>query len=155
MAKTIALASDHGGRQLKQKIKEFLTTLPVEVKDFGVAPDSTASVDYPDFASQVAHAVSKKQVDCGILLCGTGIGMSIAANKVDGIRAALVWDEFTARMSRAHNDANVLCMGERVINHDRALDFVKIWLDTPFEEGRHQHRLEKLHKLELSIKREP
>ncbi|MFW7380084.1 MAG: ribose 5-phosphate isomerase B [Oligoflexus sp.] len=148
MSDSIAIASDHGGRQLKQKIIELLQSLNLTVQDFGVPPDDPTSVDYPDFALQVAQAVAGQKVTKGILVCGTGIGMSIAANKVQGIRAALIWDEFTARMSRAHNNANILCLGERVVNHDRALDFVKIWLETPFEGDRHQRRLDKIHSLE-------
>lgn len=148
MSETIAIASDHGGRQLKQKIKELLQSLKLTVQDFGVPPDDALSVDYPDFAKQVAKAVADQKADRGILVCGSGIGMSIAANKIKGIRAALVWDEYTARMSRAHNNANILCLGERVVNHDRALDFVKIWLETAFEGDRHQKRLDKIHNME-------
>lgn len=148
MSERIGIASDHGGRVLKEKVSEALKILGYQVKDFGVARDAAASVDYPDYAQSVGNAVAKREVDRGILICGTGIGMSIAANKIPGIRAALVWDEFTARMCQQHNQANILCLGERVLNHDRALDFVKIWLEALFEGGRHQNRLDKIHKLE-------
>ena len=144
----IGIASDHGGRILKQEVVEFLKTLDVEVHDFGVPIDDASSVDYPDFAEQLARDVSDKKLERGILICGTGIGMSIAANKVPGVRATLVWDEFTAKMSRLHNNSNVLCLGERVLNHTRALDFVRLWVETEFEGSRHQRRLDKITDIE-------
>lgn len=148
MSTSIAIASDHGGRELKHLVTELLKSQNIEVIDFGVAKDDGTSVDYPDYAEKVAQCVSSNEADRGILICGTGIGMSIAANKVSGIRATLVWDEFTAKMSREHNDSNILCLGERVLNHHRALDFVKLWLDTEFGGSRHQRRLDKIKALE-------
>lgn len=148
MSESVGIASDHGGRILKDKVCQFLRSLGIEVVDFGVPTDAAQSVDYPDYAAKLAHEVSLGRLPRGILICGTGIGMSIAANKVKGIRAALVWDEFTARMCKQHNDANILCLGERVLNHDRALEFVRLWLTTEFEGSRHQTRLDKIRALE-------
>ncbi len=148
MSERIGIASDHGGRVLKEKVSQYLRSLGYQVVDFGVPVDDADSVDYPDYAQTLAAEVSLGQLPRGILICGSGIGMSIAANKVSGIRAALVWDEFTARMSRLHNDANILCLGERVLNHDRALDYLHIWLKTEFEGKRHQTRLDKIRALE-------
>jgi ribose 5-phosphate isomerase B len=148
MSERIGIASDHGGRVLKDKVSRFLRSLGAEVFDFGVDLHSDQSVDYPDYAKSLAIEVSQGKLPRGILVCGTGIGMSIAANKVSGIRAAVVWDEFTARMSRQHNDANILCLGERVLNHDKALELVRTWLETDFEGNRHQTRLDKIHALE-------
>jgi ribose 5-phosphate isomerase B len=148
MSERIGIASDHGGRVLKEKVSQYLRSLGHEVVDFGVPVDDADSVDYPDYAQTLAKEVSLGQIPRGILICGTGIGMSIAANKISGIRAALVWDEFTARMARLHNDANILCLGERVLNHDRALDYLHIWLKSEFEGKRHQTRLDKIRALE-------
>ncbi len=148
MSERIGIASDHGGRVLKEKVCQYLRSLGYQVVDFGVPVDDADSVDYPDYAQTLAAEVSLGQLPRGILICGSGIGMSIAANKISGIRAALVWDEFTARMSRLHNDANILCLGERVLNHDRALDYLHIWLKTEFEGKRHQTRLDKIRALE-------
>jgi ribose 5-phosphate isomerase B len=147
----IAIASDHAGKELKSHIIDFLTLTDHVVLDYGVATDSVGSVDYPDYADIVASEVSNHRVDRGILICGTGIGMCIAANKFPGVRATLVYDEFTSRMSRLHNDANVCCMGARTINHHRALDLIKLWLATEFEEGRHRQRLGKIEQLEKRI----
>ena len=122
------------------------------VLDYGVAADAAGSVDYPDYADIVASEVCAGRADRGILICGTGIGMCVSANKFPGVRAALVYDEFTTRMSRAHNDSNVLCLGARTINHQRAVDFVKIWLATEFEEGRHRVRLNKIAAIEKRLK---
>jgi ribose 5-phosphate isomerase B len=148
MSERIGIASDHGGRVLKEKVSQYLRSLGYQVVDYGVPVDDADSVDYPDYAQTLAREVSQGHLPRGILICGTGIGMSIAANKISGIRAALVWDEFTARMSKLHNDANILCLGERVLNHDRALEFVKLWLNTEFEGSRHQNRLDKIRALE-------
>lgn len=148
MSNRIGIASDHGGKILKAKLSQYLQAQGVELQDFGVDVDSQESVDFPDYAAKVARALSEGQISRGILVCGTGIGMSIAANKFPGVRAALVWDEFTARMSRLHSNSNILCLGERVINHERALDYLQLWLSTPFEGGRHQRRIEKIHHLE-------
>ncbi|MBM3382628.1 MAG: ribose 5-phosphate isomerase B [Betaproteobacteria bacterium] len=147
----IAVASDHAGKELKSYIIDFLNLTNHEILDYGVAADSVGSVDYPDYADIVGSEVASGRADRGILICGTGIGMCISVNKFPGVRAAQVFDEFTARMSRAHNDANVLCLGARTINHQRAVDFVKIWLTTEFEEGRHRSRLNKLANIEKRL----
>jgi ribose 5-phosphate isomerase B len=139
----LAIGADHGGFELKQEVIKYLQTVKtVEVSDFGAA--SKDSVDYPDYGKKVSEAVSNKAVDRGILICGTGIGMSIVANRYPKVRAALCHDHFTARMSRLHNDANILVMGERVIGKGVALEIVKTWLETEFEGGRHQLRLDKI-----------
>lgn len=142
----IAVASDHGGLSLKQAICQLLKSRGVDFTDYGVAND--ASVDYPDFALKVAEAVAAGQSERGILICGTGIGMSIAANKVKGIRAALVHDDFTARMAKEHNNANILVMGGRVLDAPTGTRLVEIWLDSLFEGGRHQGRLDKISQIE-------
>ena len=142
----IAIGADHGGFDLKQEIVHYLRTLKnIEVSDFGTATKD--SVDYPDYGKKVAEAVSNGTVDRGILICGTGIGMSIVANRYPKVRAALCHDHFTAQMSREHNDANVLVMGERVIGRGVALEIVKTWLETEFAGGRHQLRLNKIEKI--------
>lgn len=142
----IAIGCDHGGLHLKQEITELVTTLGHEVEDFGTY--STESCDYPDIAEPVAHAVTEGKADRGILICGTGIGIGISANKIKGIRAALCHDSFSAKYSRLHNDANILTMGERVIGLGLAKDIVTIWLNTEFEGGRHARRVEKISALE-------
>lgn len=142
----IAISSDHGGNLLRQEIIELLTERGVEFEDFG--PTTDESVDYPDYASPVCEGVAAGRFDRGILICGTGIGMSIAANKVKGIRCALVHDVFSAKATRGHNDTNVLAMGERVIGAGHAREIVETWLDTPFEGGRHGRRIDKITALE-------
>lgn len=137
----IVIGSDHGGYELKQCIVTMLDTDGQTIEDIGC--HSEDSVDYPDFAEQVCAAVSSGLADCGILVCGTGIGMSMAANKRKGIRAALCHDEYTARLSREHNDANVLCLGDRVVGKGVAEGIVKTWLSTTFSGGRHQIRIDK------------
>jgi ribose 5-phosphate isomerase B len=137
----IALGADHGGYQLKEKIARLLEQLGHRVEDTGC--HSSDSVDYPDFADPVVALVAGGDCDRGILICGTGIGMSLAANRNRRIRAANCHDEYTARMSREHNDANVLCLGARVIGEGVAVDLIKVWLDTPFAGGRHQQRIAK------------
>lgn len=144
----IAIAADHAGKELKSYIIDFLTLSNHHVLDYGVASDSTTSVDYPDYADIVASEVSAGRCERGILICGTGIGMCVAANKFPGVRAAVVDDEFTARTSRTHNDTNILCLGSRTINYQRAIDFVKIWLSTDCEEGRHRNRINKITAIE-------
>ncbi len=136
----IAIGSDHGGFALKKVILPLLQELGHDIQDVGCY--DTASVDYPDFASSVCENVSKGEADCGILICGTGIGMSMAANKKEGIRAALCNDHYTACMSREHNDANVLCLGERVTGPGVAEEIVRVWLETSFGGGRHLRRIE-------------
>lgn len=135
----IVLGSDHGGFALKQEIVQFLIRAGHEVNDVGC--HSEDSVDYPDFADKVCAEVIEGRALRGILVCGTGIGMSIAANRYRSIRAALCHESFTARMSREHNDANVLCLGDRVLGVAIALDIVKTWLETEFAGGRHQRRV--------------
>ena len=142
----IAIGCDHGGIVLKPAIVDLLESRGIEVEDFGCY--STASVDYPDFALKVAEAVSKGNADKGIVLCGTGIGISIAANKVKGIRAAVAHDMFTAEMCKRHNNANILAMGGRVVTIDQAVEMTKIWLDTEFEGDRHIKRLDKIKAIE-------
>ena len=139
----LAIGCDHGGLELKQEISKYLQTLKgVEITDFGTATKD--SVDYPDYGKLVSEAVASGSADRGILICGTGIGMSIVANRYPKVRAALCHDHFTAKMSRLHNDANILVMGERVIGKGVALEIVKTWLETEFEGGRHQLRLNKI-----------
>jgi len=139
----LAIGADHGGWELKQEIVKFLQTIKnIEVADFGTA--TRDSVDYPDYGKKVSEAVQSGSVDRGILICGTGIGMSIVANRFPKVRAALCHDHFTAQMSRLHNDANVLVLGERVIGKGVALEIVQTWLETAFEGGRHQLRLNKI-----------
>ena len=145
----IAIASDHGGCELKEKIVELLKEKGLEVIDYGV--DNPESVDYPDYGIKVANAVSKGIAERGILSCGTGIGMSIVANKFPDVRAALCYDMFTARMSRLHNDANILVLGGRVLDKEVALMMVDIWLRTGFEGGRHQRRLDKISEIEKGL----
>lgn len=142
----IILGSDHGGRRLKEEIKELLRSMNIEIDDVGCHRDH--SCDYPDYALPVARKVADGEFDLGILVCGTGIGMSIAANKVKGIRCAVVSDEFSARMSREHNNANILALGERVIGIDLAKSIVKAWVSTEFAGDRHIRRLQKIHEIE-------
>ena len=142
----IAIGSDHAGYSMKEDIKDYLTSLNHNFEDFGT--DSIASVDYPDFAIKIAEAVASGKFERGILICGSGIGMSIVANKVPGIRASLCYNIYTAWVSRKHNDANILTLGARVISKDQARQIVKVWLETPFEGGRHKRRLNKIKEIE-------
>jgi len=142
----IAIACDHGGYRLKEDLKNYLQELGHSPVDLGT--HSEASVDYPDFGLKVAEGVARGDYPLGILICGTGIGMSIVANKVPGVRAALCTDTFMARCSREHNHANVLVLGERVIGPGLARDIVKIWLETEPGGERHQRRVEKIKAIE-------
>jgi ribose 5-phosphate isomerase B len=142
----IAIGSDHAGFELKEAIKSYLRQSDARVDDMG--PASDAPVDYPDYAAIVARRVASGECDRGILVCGTGIGMAIAANKVRGIRAAPAESLEAARLSRAHNDANVLTLGARITPADLAMALVRVFLDTPFEDGRHQRRVDKISALE-------
>ena len=142
----IAVGSDHGGVDLKEEIIKFLKSENYDVKDFGT--NSKESCDYPDYALPVAEAIMAKEFDFGILICGTGIGISIAANKVPGIRAALCSDTFSAHATREHNDANILTLGARVVGSGLALDIVKTFLSTKFEGDRHQGRIDKITAIE-------
>ena len=142
----IAIGCDHGGFHLKEKIKECLLVREIEVKDKGTY--SEERVDFPLYAEKVAEAVAGKEADLGILCCGTGIGMSIAANKVKGIRAAVVGDCFSAKATREHNDSNILCLGERVTEEELALKILDEWLNAEFEGDRHIERLNQLADIE-------
>ncbi|HYO73335.1 MAG TPA: ribose 5-phosphate isomerase B [Archangium sp.] len=142
----IIIASDHAGLELRRELVSALQALRAEVHDVG--PTTNASVDYPDFAKTVCKAVAAGEYAYGVLVCGTGIGMSITANKYRGIRAALCTSEFEARMTRAHNDANVLCLGQRVVGAGLARSIVEAFVATPFEGGRHQKRLDKIREAE-------
>ena len=146
LAMKIALGADHAGFELKEKIKQKLAAEGITVDDRGT--DSTVSVDYPDYARKVAEEVAAHGADLGILVCSTGIGMSIAANKVPGVRAAKVDTEFEAERSREHNDANVLTLGADTVAPDEALKIVDKWLATPFAGGRHERRVEKITAIE-------
>jgi ribose 5-phosphate isomerase B len=142
----IAVGSDHRGVAVRLRIIPFLERLGHEVIDFG--PEGTGSVDYPDYAHKVARSVSAGEVERGILICGTGIGMCIAANKIRGVRAAPCHDSITAELSRSHNDANVLCLSADLLGEELIERMLKIWLETPFEGGRHARRVEKIMKAE-------
>jgi ribose 5-phosphate isomerase B len=142
---TIAVGADHGGAELKNRLAAALLEGGHQVLDFGT--DGPASVDYPDFAATVCHAVTTREAELGILVCGTGIGMSIAANRFQGIRCGLAHDVTTARLTRAHNDANVLALGARIVGVEVALDILGAFLSTPYEGGRHDRRVEKLNTL--------
>ena len=146
----IALASDHAGFTEKEKIKQLLTDLGVDFVDLGT--QSEASVDYPDYAEKVAEQVALKQVDQGLLVCGSGTGMAITANKVPGVRAAVAWSEETARLARQHNDANVLAIGARTTPGDQIPNIVKAWFESSFEGGRHAERVAKISALEQGVK---
>ena len=147
----IALGSDHGGLQLKEAVKELLKGRGIPFEDCGT--ENGDSVDYPDFGEKVARKVAAGAVEKGILFCGTGIGMSIVANKFPHVRAALVTDEFMARMAKEHNNANILVLGGRVLAEDEARKMVAVWLDATFEGGRHQGRLDKIAVIEREVYR--
>ncbi|WP_462410228.1 ribose 5-phosphate isomerase B [Neobacillus sp. Marseille-QA0830] len=142
----VALASDHGGVNIRKEIASLLDELNIAYEDFGC--DCTTSVDYPDYALPVAEKVASGEFDRGILICGTGIGMTIAANKVKGIRCALCHDTFSAKMTRAHNDSNILAMGERVVGPGLAREIAQVWLTGEFEGGRHANRIGKITEYE-------
>lgn len=141
----IALGSDHAGFQLKESLKRYLDSKNLDYTDFGVF--KLDAEDYPEYAYKVSNAIIMDHYDRGILICGTGIGMCIAANKVKGIRAAQVSDIESAQISRQHNDTNVLCLGGRVIKESKAVDIIEAWLNTSFEGGRHQKRIDLITKL--------
>lgn len=138
----IAVGSDHAGVEYKKKIAEHLTSKGIEVKDFGAF--STDSVDYPDFAHAVSEGVEKGEFDFGILLCGSGEGVSMTANKHPGVRCALCWNTDVARLSRQHNDANIIAFGARFMAIEYILEMIDVFLETPFEGGRHQRRVDKI-----------
>ena len=147
----IVIASDHAGLQLKEKVVKVVREMGEIEEDLGTF--SCESVDYPDYAFKVAEAVSEGRAERGVLICGTGIGMCIAANKFPGIRAALCHDLFTARMSRLHNDANILVLAGRLLEPNLATEMVREWLKTPFEGGRHQKRLDKITEIEEKVRK--
>ena len=146
MTRRIAIGADHAGFEDKEKIKRQLESLGVEYEDVGT--DSTESVDYPIYAQKVAEKVSSGEVERGILVCGSGNGMQIAANKVRGIRAALAWNEETARLARQHNDANVLSVPARMISPEEVSEVIESYLDAEFEGGRHARRVDEISELE-------
>lgn len=145
----IAIGCDHAGFGLKEDILRLLKSLEINLIDCGT--NTTESVDYPDFGEKVSELVSSGKVDRGILICGTGIGMSMVANKFPNVRASLCNDLFTAKMSRMHNDANILVLGGRIIGKDLAAEILKLWLNTPFEGERHLRRLNKIKKIEENL----
>jgi len=145
----LGIASDHAGYKMKEYLKERLKKLGYEIIDFGT--ESEESVDYPDYASKLAEAVSKGKVEKGILICGTGVGVSIVANKYPGVRAGIAYSDEVAELIARHNDANVICFGGRTMDFDDAFKRVKIWLDTPFDGGRHERRVKKIGDLEGRI----
>ena len=149
MKKTIGIASDHAGFHLKEYLKKRMEDWGYKVIDMGT--NSEKSVDYPDYAYSLSKRVSDGEIPFGVLICGTGIGMCMTANKVKGIRAALCWNEYTAKLSRLHNNANILCLGGRVITPEVADGILKVWLGESFEGGRHGKRLEKIRRIERSI----
>ena len=146
----IAIAADHGGFELKDSMVEYIKSLGNEVVDLGT--NSADSVDYPDYAKKVCEEIQQGNSDLGILICGTGIGMSLAANRFEGIRAACVSDVYSAKMSRNHNNANVLCIGARVIGDEVAKLIIKTFLENEFEAGRHQRRVDKIMAFEKENK---
>ena len=143
-ARRIAIASDHAGFELKEKLEAVLRRLGFEVEDLGA--ESAASADYADFAHPLAERVSRGEVPRGVLLCGTGLGMSYVANRYPRVRAAVSWAPEIAELSRRHNDANVLVLPARFVDEDEAVEILKAWLDTPFEGGRHERRVEKIER---------
>jgi len=146
----IAIGCDHAGVAMKNEITPILDGMNIEWEDFGTKDEE--SVDYPDFGEEVSSAVSTGRVDRGILICGTGIGMSIVANKFPGIRAALCQEDYSAKMSRLHNDSNMLVLPGRVIKTGTAIDIIKTWFTTDFEGGRHQSRLDKITAIEEKLR---
>jgi ribose 5-phosphate isomerase B len=145
----IAMGADHAGYELKNKIRDYLMKQGFEVQDEGT--NSGDSVDYPDFAAKVGSDVASQKVDRGILVCGSGIGMAIAANKVHGVRSANISSEYEAEMSREHNDLNVLTLGARILDEAKAFSIVDVWLKTQFAGDRHQRRVQKL----MAIEKQP
>ncbi len=142
MKQIISISSDHAGFDLKLEVKNHLLHQKIEVIDHGPEANFSGSIDYPVAARKVAEDIQKGNSQRGILICGSGIGMSIAANKFNGIRSAAIWDELSAKLCKAHNNVNVLCLGARMLNHKRCLELINIWLTTEFEGGRHQARLD-------------
>ncbi len=148
--KKISIASDHAGYDLKESVISFLLHQGWEVDDLG--PENSDSVDYPDYGIKLAKSVSEKKVGRGIVICGTGIGMSIVVNRFPEIRGTLCSDVYTAKLCRQHNDSNILIMGGRVVGKGLAQEIVRTWLETPFEGGRHQRRIEKIELIDAQSK---
>ena len=144
--KKIAVGSDHAGYEAKERARRVLEGLGAEVSDAGTY--GAESVDYPDFGAAVGRAVANGEADMGVLICGSGIGISIAANKIPGVRAGVCWNEETARLARQHNDANVLCIGARFVEPDLAARMIRAFVETDFDGGRHQRRIDKLMMLD-------
>jgi ribose 5-phosphate isomerase B len=144
--KKVAIGSDHAGFEAKASASRVLDALGADVLDKGT--HGAESVDYPDFGAAVGRAVASGEADCGVLVCGSGIGIAIAANKIPGVRAAVCWNEETARLARQHNDANVLCLGARFVEPELAGRMIRAFVETEFEGGRHQRRVDKLAKLD-------
>lgn len=142
----IALGADHGGYALKEAVKKYLDEEKIEYRDFGTFDE--ASTDYAPIAAQVARFIADGNAELGVLCCGTGIGMSIAANKVKGIRAAVCANAYCAEITRRHNNANILCLGGRVISEKQAVEFTKLFLNAPFDGGRHQRRIDEIASIE-------
>ncbi|HEX8846185.1 MAG TPA: ribose 5-phosphate isomerase B [Pyrinomonadaceae bacterium] len=145
----VALASDHAGFAEKERLKPLLQEMGLEVEDLGAV--SEESVDYPDYARKVAERVARGEAERGVLVCGSGIGMAITANKVRGVRAAVAWSEESARLARQHNDANVLAIGSRTTGQDEIQKIVRTWFSTDFDAGRHSARVEKIKEIENSL----
>jgi RpiB/LacA/LacB family sugar-phosphate isomerase len=148
----IAIASDHAGRELKEDLKDFLKSVGMEPVDMGT--DGEVSVDYPDYGIPVAEKVCHGELEKAILICATGVGMSIVANKFQHVRAALVNDVYSAKMAKEHNDANILVIGGRVVGKGLAREIVKTWLEAKFAAGRHRRRLDKIREIERKMKKE-
>ncbi len=148
----IAIASDHAGKELKEDLKAYLIELGIEVDDMGVNNDDP--VDFPDYGIPLAERISRGEISKGILLCGTGVGMSILANKFNNVRAALVNDVYSAGMAKEHNDANILVIGGRTIGKGLAREIVRVWRESIFQGGRHQRRLDKIREIEKRMTKE-
>ncbi len=148
----LIIGSDHAGFELKEYLLTVLRARNIEVVDWGVADETPA--DYPDIGQAVAEKISRQEFDCGILICGTGIGMSIVANRFPGVRAALCHDLYTARLSREHNDANLLVLGGRLLGKGLAKEILQVWLDSEFQGGHHQRRIAKINSLDQKISKE-
>ena len=151
MSLSVAIGSDHHGIPLRIKIVEFLRQRGHSVEEVGPPIDTSDPVDYPDVASEVAHSVSIGRIDRGVLICSTGIGMCITANKFAGVRAAPIIDELSAEFCRRHNDLNVLCIGNDLLSEELMFQIIQIWLDTPFDGGRHERRINKIQSIEQKL----
>jgi ribose 5-phosphate isomerase B len=144
----IGLAADHAGRELKLQLKQFLIDTNIPFHDYGVADSCEDPVDYPDYAALLAQAVSRGEVDGGIAVCGSGIGMAITANKFPGVRAVSAWDNWSCSKGREHNNSNIICLASRQLSFSQAIELVHLWVMTPYIGERHDHRLEKIQRLE-------